>query len=122
MADVAAAIDTSRLVTLTGAGGAGKTSLAVEVARSVESEYADGVWLVELAPLTNPSQVPDAVVAALGLGLAETVPGRSPLLDGFGLIAFASLFPMMTVMAYAQISEYRALRAARLRRSRERSS
>jgi hypothetical protein len=68
------------------------------------------------------STVTVPLVAALGLGLAETVPGRSPLLDGFGLIAFASLFPMMTVMAYAQISEYRALRAARLRRSRERSS
>jgi hypothetical protein len=53
------------------------------------------------------------LVAALGLGLAETVPGRSPLLDGFGLIAFASLFPIISVMAYAQISEYRALRLAR---------
>ncbi len=65
------------------------------------------------------STVTVPLVAALGLGLAETVPGRSPLLDGFGLIAFASLFPMMTVMAYAQLSEYRALRAARLRKSRE---
>jgi hypothetical protein len=53
------------------------------------------------------------LVAALGLGLAETVPGRSPLLDGFGLIAFASLFPIISVMAYAQISEYRALRVVR---------
>lgn len=54
------------------------------------------------------STVTVPLVAALGLGLAETVPGRSVLIDGFGLIAFASLFPMMTVMAYAQISEYRA--------------
>jgi len=46
------------------------------------------------------------LVAALGLGLAETVPGRNVLIDGFGLIAFASLFPIMSVMAYAQISEY----------------
>jgi hypothetical protein len=52
------------------------------------------------------STVTVPLVAALGLGLASTVPGRSPLLDGFGLIAFASLFPMMTVMAYAQISEW----------------
>ena len=51
------------------------------------------------------STVTVPLVAALGLGLAETVPGRSPLIDGFGLIAFASLFPMMTVMAYAQLSE-----------------
>jgi hypothetical protein len=59
------------------------------------------------------STVTVPLVAALGLGLAETVPGRSPLLDGFGLIAFASLFPIISVMAYAQISEYRALRLAR---------
>ena len=51
------------------------------------------------------STVTVPVVAALGLGLASTIPGRSPLLDGFGLIAFASLFPMMTVMAYAMITE-----------------
>ncbi|MCV6615913.1 MAG: DUF1538 domain-containing protein [Cellvibrionaceae bacterium] len=54
------------------------------------------------------STVTVPLVAALGLGLSETVPGRNPLIDGFGLIAFASLFPMMSVMAYAQISEYRA--------------
>lgn len=60
------------------------------------------------------STVTVPLVAALGLGLAETVPGRSPLIDGFGLIAFASLFPMMTVMAYAQISSYVAARSARV--------
>ena len=52
------------------------------------------------------STVTVPLVAALGLGLASTVPGRSPLLDGFGLIAFASLFPIMSVMAYAQLSEW----------------
>ncbi|MGD8582398.1 MAG: DUF1538 domain-containing protein [Gammaproteobacteria bacterium] len=57
------------------------------------------------------STVTVPLVAALGLGLAETVPGRSPLIDGFGLIAFASLFPMISVMAYAQLSEFRAKRA-----------
>lgn len=51
------------------------------------------------------STVTVPLIAALGLGLAETVPGRNPLLDGFGLIAFACLFPVMSVMAYAQISE-----------------
>ncbi|NIW38179.1 MAG: DUF1538 domain-containing protein, partial [Gemmatimonadetes bacterium] len=49
------------------------------------------------------------------LGLASTIPGRSPLIDGFGLIAFASLFPMMTVMAYAQITQFRARRRSRRR-------
>ena len=58
------------------------------------------------------STVTVPLVAALGLGLASTVPGRSALLDGFGLIAFASLFPMMTVMAYAQLSEWRTRQAS----------
>jgi len=57
------------------------------------------------------STVTVPLVAALGLGLAETIPGRSALLDGFGLIAFASLFPMITVMAYAQVSEWLSQRA-----------
>ena len=52
------------------------------------------------------STVTVPLVAALGLGLAETIPGRSALLDGFGLIAFASLLPMISVVAYAQISEW----------------
>ena len=56
------------------------------------------------------STVTVPLVAALGLGLSETIPGRSPLLDGFGLIAFASLFPIVAVMAYAQLSAYRAHR------------
>ncbi len=50
------------------------------------------------------STVTVPIVAALGLGLASSVPGRSPLLDGFGLIALASLFPMITVMGYSQLS------------------
>jgi hypothetical protein len=54
------------------------------------------------------STVTVPLVAALGLGLSETVPGRNPLIDGFGLIAFASLFPILSVMAYAQLAEFRA--------------
>jgi len=50
------------------------------------------------------STVTVPIVTALGLGLASTVPGRNPMLDGFGLIAFASLFPMITVMGYAQLA------------------
>ncbi|OEJ69376.1 hypothetical protein BEN30_04285 [Magnetovibrio blakemorei] len=52
------------------------------------------------------STVTVPVVTALGLGLASTIPGRSPLLDGFGLIAFASLFPIMAVLAYANLAEW----------------
>ena len=58
------------------------------------------------------STVTVPLVAALGLGLAETVPDRNPLLDGFGLIAFASLFPIMSVMGYAQITALRGRRAS----------
>jgi hypothetical protein len=46
------------------------------------------------------------LVTALGLGLAQAVPGRNPLLDGFGLIAFASLFPIIAVLSYAQIAHW----------------
>ncbi len=53
------------------------------------------------------STVTVPLVTALGLGLASTVPGRSPVLDGFGLIAFASLFPIITVLGYAQLSQWR---------------
>lgn len=51
------------------------------------------------------STVTVPVVAALGLGLASTIPGRSPLIDGFGLIAFASVFPIMSVLGYAMIAD-----------------
>ena len=56
------------------------------------------------------STVTVPLVAALGLGLASTVPGRSVIIDGFGLIAFASLFPIISVMGYAQLSEWRSKR------------
>jgi len=56
------------------------------------------------------STVTVPLVAALGLGLSSTVPARNPALDGFGLIAFASVFPIMTVMAYAQIVQWRTTR------------
>ena len=59
------------------------------------------------------STVTVPLVAALGLGLASTIEGRSPLIDGFGLIAFASLFPMITVMGYAQFSAWRHRRLSR---------
>jgi hypothetical protein len=56
------------------------------------------------------STVTVPVVTALGLGLASTVPGRNPVLDGFGLIAFASVFPVISVLGYAQLSALRGHR------------
>ncbi len=50
------------------------------------------------------------IITALGLSLAGAIPGRSPVLDGFGMIALACLFPIITVMAYAQIAEWRQRR------------
>jgi predicted ATPase len=56
-----------RLVTLTGAGGVGKTRLAVQVAAQIAGGFGGGVWLVDLAPITDPDLVPVAVIRALGL-------------------------------------------------------
>ena len=60
------------------------------------------------------STVTVPLVAALGLGLSATVPGRNPALDGFGLIAFASLFPIITVMGYAQLMHWSTQRKIKL--------
>ena len=61
------ALRTHRLVTLTGVGGVGKTRLALEVAARVSNNFPDGVWVIELAPVTDPAAVPEAVAAALGI-------------------------------------------------------
>jgi predicted ATPase/DNA-binding CsgD family transcriptional regulator len=57
----------ARLLTLTGAGGVGKTRLALRAARESARMYPDGVWFVELAPVRDPDLVPQAVITALGL-------------------------------------------------------
>jgi hypothetical protein len=59
------------------------------------------------------STVTVPIVAALGLGLAMSIPGRSPLVDGFGMIAFAVLFPIMSVLGYAQLAQWWATRGDR---------
>jgi hypothetical protein len=69
------------------------------------------------------STVTVPLVTALGLGLSEAVHGRNPLLDGFGLIAFASLFPIIAVLGYAQLTELNQRRAARqVRRTPKKTS
>ncbi len=74
MVELKRALSMTRLLTLTGMGGAGKTRLALETARELVSTYPDGVWLVELAPLSDPALVPQAVAQALGV---REQPGRS---------------------------------------------
>ena len=71
--EVQAAVNAHRLVTLTGVAGVGKTRLATEVAAQLADDFPDGVWVFELAPVTDPATVPDAVAAALGV----TVPGKT---------------------------------------------
>jgi predicted ATPase len=70
--EVTRALSTTRMLTLTGAGGLGKTRLALEVARDLLGNYSNGVWLVELAPLSKAEVVPEAVAEAL------KVPERPP--------------------------------------------
>ena len=74
VAELQAAVKAHRLVTLTGVGGVGKTRLAVEVAARLADEFPDGVWFFELAAVTDPAAIPDAVAAVLGI---TQQPGKS---------------------------------------------
>ena len=76
MTEVRRILAEDRLVTLTGAGGVGKTRLAVQVAAEIAGGFGDGVWYVDLAPITDPDLVPIAVAGALGL---PDQPGRSTM-------------------------------------------
>ena len=76
MNDVRQILADNRLVTLTGAGGVGKTRLAVQLAADIAGGFGGGVWLVDLAPITDPDLVPVAVIRALGL---PDQPGRSTM-------------------------------------------
>ena len=76
LVEVRRLLATTRLVTLTGTGGIGKTRLALEVASHLEAEGVTDVALVELAALADPSLVPDAVAAGLGI---RTHPAQQPL-------------------------------------------
>jgi predicted ATPase/DNA-binding SARP family transcriptional activator/DNA-binding CsgD family transcriptional regulator len=77
LVEVKRELSMTRLLTLTGAGGSGKTRLALEVIRDMVGAYLDGIWVVELAPLSEPELVPQAVASALGV---REKPSR-PLID-----------------------------------------
>jgi predicted ATPase len=74
MMEVKRALSMTRLLTLTGAGGSGKTRLALEVCRDLVGAYPDGVWLVELAPLSEGALVAKAVAEALGVSERQGEP------------------------------------------------
>jgi predicted ATPase len=90
VAEVQAALKAHRLVTLTGVGGVGKTRLALEVASRAVNDYADGVWVIELAAVGDPGAVPEVVAATIGItqqpglsmteSVARALEGRSRLL------------------------------------------
>ena len=77
VAEVKRLLSESRLTTLTGSGGCGKTRLSIQVASEVQTGYPNGVWLVELAPVADPALIPLTVVAVLGL----TDDGHRPVLQ-----------------------------------------
>lgn len=77
-------ISTARLLTLTGAGGSGKTRLAIQVATELIVSFIDGVWWVELAPLMDESLVPHAVAHALGLQPQPDQPSLDSLRNFLG--------------------------------------
>jgi predicted ATPase/class 3 adenylate cyclase len=74
-------LSVSRLVTLTGSGGAGKTRLSLQAAAEVIDDFARGVWFVELAALTDPALIPQAVALALGLREEQGRPLMTLLTD-----------------------------------------
>jgi predicted ATPase len=74
VAEIVEAVRSRRLVTLTGVGGVGKTRLALQVGAQLAAEFPDGVWVFELAAVTDPAVVPDAVATVLGI---TQQPGKS---------------------------------------------
>ncbi|HTD38741.1 MAG TPA: helix-turn-helix domain-containing protein [Candidatus Limnocylindrales bacterium] len=79
LAEIAAALGASRLVTIIGPGGVGKTRIAQQIAIGALPDHPGGVWVAELAPLSDPELIPVALASALGIG--DPTGGTRPLLD-----------------------------------------
>src|SRR5690348_14900203 len=72
--EVKSLLKTTRLLTILGAGGCGKTRLALQIASDIQHEFTDGVWFVDLAGLTDATFIPHAVAALLGLHETPGIP------------------------------------------------
>lgn len=81
LADIGRRLEASRLVTLTGVGGAGKTRLALQVAANNLDSFPDGVWVIELASLADPDELPGRAVEVIGIsgGAGETPAGSTSM-------------------------------------------
>lgn len=80
-ARLAGLVRDSRLVTVTGVGGSGKTRLSLHVAAELVGEHSDGVWLVELAPVSDPDRIDDAILSALGARRVDQERSRDAVVD-----------------------------------------
>jgi predicted ATPase/DNA-binding SARP family transcriptional activator len=96
--EAAKLVDQHRLVTVTGPGGAGKTSLALALAERLVGGFADGVWLVELAAVGDPAQLPEVVAATLGLREQPAGPGVAPPTPAERLAGYVADKAMLLVL------------------------
>jgi predicted ATPase/class 3 adenylate cyclase/Tfp pilus assembly protein PilF len=83
IAELKQSLTKTRLVTLTGSGGTGKTRLSLQVATEILDRFKDGVWLIELAPITDPTLVPNTVANILGVRGESGRPLMTTLMDWF---------------------------------------
>jgi predicted ATPase/class 3 adenylate cyclase len=81
IAEIKASLDSARLVTLTGSGGTGKTRLSIEVGTQLLANFSNGVWLIELAPLSDESQIIPALAQAFGLQELPFNPLKNLIMD-----------------------------------------
>jgi predicted ATPase/DNA-binding winged helix-turn-helix (wHTH) protein len=81
LAQLVALVRSNRVVSAVGAAGMGKTRLAQAVAQQLRDEYADGVWMIELAPLSDPALLPAAVAQALGMRLPGQKPAQEEVIE-----------------------------------------
>jgi predicted ATPase/DNA-binding CsgD family transcriptional regulator len=108
VAELVALVRSRQLVTLTGVGGVGKTRLALAVGAKLADEFPDGTWLVELAPVSNPDAVPDAIATALGIppqGDARVIETVAEALAGRRLLILVDNCEHVRTAAAAAIGE-----------------